>query len=404
MDKTRIILFTGKGGVGKTSIASATGIVTAKKGVKTLVMSVDSAHSLTDSFDLDKELMDRNKGMPLKVDDNLFIQEVDIQHEIERHWKEIYTYVTALLNMTGLEDVVAEELAIIPGMEELSSLLYINQYLKRKEFDVILLDCAPTGESIRFLGMPTALEWYMRKIFKIEKQLTKIARPVAKTIYSIPLPENKYFDTIQTIYEKLRGIEKVLNDPKITTVRLVTNPEKIVIKETQRAYMYFCLYGLCVDGVIINRILPEKLSGEYWSEWKNIQESYLQRIKEIFSPLPLFKIPLFSKEVVGREDLLTLAETLYGDKDPLKVFYSKRVYRIDKVNGKYRLRVTLPYAGKKDIDLYKKRDELIIRAPGFKQYILLPKKVVSFEPSKAVFQGDILNIYFGGEKNEAKRS
>ena len=236
----RIILCAGKGGVGKTSISAATGLVAAQRGIKTLVMSLDPAHSLSDSFDLDRELMDRNKGIPLQIDNNLWIQEVDIQYEIERNWKEIYYYITLLFNITGMDNVVSEELAIIPGMEELSSLLYINQYIRYinqyirdNEFDAIILDCAPTGESIRFLSIPTGLDWYMRKIFKIDRQLTKIARPLAKTIYSFPLPEDNYFDTVQSLHQKLQGIEKVLTDPLVTTVRLVTNPEKIVIKETR---------------------------------------------------------------------------------------------------------------------------------------------------------------------------
>lgn len=398
----RIILFAGKGGVGKTTISSATGIIAARRGLRTLVMSLDPAHSLSDSFDLDTDLMDKNKGVPLKVDDHLWIQELDIQLEIQRHWREIYSYVTQLFNMAGLDDVVAEELAIIPGMEELSSLLYINQYIRKNKFDMIILDCAPTGESIRFLSIPTALEWYMRKVFKIEKQVVKIARPVARTLYSIPLPDDGYFDSIQSLYEKLRGIDGVLSDPKITTVRLITNPEKIVIKETQRAYMYFCLYGLCVDGVIVNRVWPEGLSKGYWGEWINIQESYVQRIREIFSPLPLFQVPLFPKEIVGKEDLQRLSKALYGEADPLKVFFSEKVYSIEKEDGHYCLKVKLPFIARKYVDLYKRGDELIITASGFKQHVMLPKKVASYAASKATIVGDKLEILFGGQ-NEKER-
>ena len=397
LSRTRIILFAGKGGVGKTSISSATGINSSRRGFRTLVMSLDAAHSLSDSFDLNKELMDRNKGIPLKVDENLWIQEVDIQQEIERHWKDIYSYVTDLFHMTGLDDLVSEELAILPGMEEISSLLYINQYIREREFDTIILDCAPTGESIRFLSIPTALDWYMRKVFKIEKQVTKIARPVAKKIYSVPLPGESYFDSIQSLHDKLKGIDKVLTDPHITTVRLITNPEKIVIKETQRAYMYFCLYGLHVDGIIINRIVPENFFEDYLGEWKKIQETYVTAIKEIFSPLPVFHVPLFSKEIVGKEDLSRLADVLYGGKNPLDIFYLEKVYTIEKEDGTYCLKVTLPFVGQRDLELYKKGDELIIRTPGHNQHIMLPKKVASFEPSKATFLGNTLHIHFGGE-------
>ena len=402
MAKTRIILFAGKGGVGKTSISTATGLATSKKGFKTLIMSLDPAHSLSDSFDLDVDLLDRHRGVSLKVDENLWIQELDIQYEIERNWKAIYGYLSGLLNMSGLEDVVAEELAIIPGMEELSCLLYINQYVKKGKFDTIILDCAPTGESIRFLGMPTALEWYMRKIFKMERQIVNLARPVAKAIYSVNLPGSEYFDEIQSLYEKLQGVDKILSNPEITTVRIIMNPEKIVIKEAQRAYMYFCLYGLCVDGIIINKIIPEELSGDYWGEWAKIQKKYIKMIKEIFSPLPLFHIPLFSKEVVGKEDIMRLSDALYGENDPLKIYYSEKVYKFAKENGRYCLKLTLPFAGISDVDLYKKKDELIIRTSGFKQHILLPKHIASFEPSEAVFRENNLNVYFG-EKNVSKK-
>jgi arsenite-transporting ATPase len=326
----RIIFCAGKGGVGKTSISAATGLTAAQRGAKTLVMSLDPAHSLSDSFDLDKELMDRNKGIPLQIDDNLWIQEVDIQFEIERNWKEIYYYINLIFNVTGLDNVISEELAIIPGMEELSSLLYINQYVRNNEFDAVILDCAPTGESIRFLSIPTGLDWYMRKIFKIDRQLTKIARPLAKTIYSLPLPEDNYFDAVKSLYEKLQGIEHIITDPQITTVRLVTNPEKIVIKETQRAYMYFSLFGLTLDGIVVNRILPEGLTGEYLQNWRKIHDSYVESIREIFNPLPLFHVPLFSQEVLGKKDLFKLGQILYGESDPLSIFYHDKVYTIEK--------------------------------------------------------------------------
>jgi arsenite-transporting ATPase len=393
----RIILFTGKGGVGKTSVASATGLLAAKQGLRTLVMSLDAAHSLSDAFDLDQELMDKNRGLPNQVDENLWIQELDIQEEIERHWSDIFGYLSDILAKTGLDDVVAEELAIIPGMEEISSLLYINQYIKEDEFDVILLDCAPTGESIRFISVPSMLDWYMRKIFKLQRRLVKVARPIAKTLYSVPLPADDYYASLEDLFEKMRGIDKVLADPKITSVRLVTNPEKIVIKETQRAYMYFSLYGLSVDAVIINRILPEGLSEEYLGEWKRIQENYVARIVEIFNPLPTFNVPLFPREVVGPEDLLKLGEALYDERDPLKVYYSDLVYRIVKENGQYVLKVTMPFVGKQDVDLLKRGDELIIKVGGYKQHIMLPKRVASNEPSRAVMVDHKLNIYFGGD-------
>ncbi len=235
----RIIFFAGKGGVGKTSVAAATGIKAADSGRKTLIMSLDIAHSLIDIFDLGRDLLDQNRGKPIKVRDNLWIQELDIQEEIQKNWGAIHQYLSMLLNTTGLDEILAEELAILPGMEEVSLLLYINRYVQQKKFDVIILDCAPTGESLRFISIPTTLEWYMSKIFKMEKTLVKLARPLAKRIYNVPLPGEDYFDALEKLFERLKGVDRILTDPLCTTVRLVTNPEKIVLKETQTGLFVF---------------------------------------------------------------------------------------------------------------------------------------------------------------------
>ena len=257
----RIIFFAGKGGVGKTSVAAATGIQAAEMGKKTLIMSLDAAHSLIDIFDLGRNLLDQNRGKPVKVRENLWLQELDIQEEIQKNWGSIHQYLSLLLNTTGLNEILAEELAILPGMEEVSLLLYINQYVQRKKFEVIILDCAPTGESLRFISIPTTLEWYMSKVFKMERTLVKIARPIAKRIYDVPLPGDDYFETLEKLFERLKGVDQILTDPQCTTVRLVANPEKIVLKETQRAYMYFCLYRMHIDAIVLNRIFPERDPG-----------------------------------------------------------------------------------------------------------------------------------------------
>ena len=212
----RIIFFAGKGGVGKTSVAAATGIKAAQMGRKTVVMSLDIAHSLADIFDLDRGLLDQNKGQPIAVCDNLWIQELDIQEEIQHYWGDIHKYISGLLNRTGIDEVLAEELAVFPGMEEVSLLLYINKYIREKEYDVILLDCAPTGESLRFISIPTTLDWYMKKIFKWERTVAKYVRPVAKRVTDIPLPDDNYFQAIQDLFEKLKGVDQVLVDPEIS--------------------------------------------------------------------------------------------------------------------------------------------------------------------------------------------
>ena len=267
----RIILFAGKGGVGKTSIAAAAGIKAAEMGKKTVIMSLDIAHSLSDIFDLERGLLDKNKGRPIKISKNLWIQELDVQEEIEKNWGDIHKYISTLLNTTGLDEILAEELAILPGMEEVSLLLYINRYVQQKKFDVMVLDCAPTGESLRFISIPTTLEWYITKVFKMERALAKYIGPVAKRLYNVPIPGDDYFEAISILFERLKGVDQILADPDITTVRLVTNPEKIVLKETQRAFMYFCLYKMNIDGIIINRILPEDVKDNYFKDWSESQ-------------------------------------------------------------------------------------------------------------------------------------
>ena len=393
----RIIFFAGKGGVGKTSVAAATGIKAADSGRKTLIMSLDIAHSLIDIFDLGRDLLDQNRGKPIKVRDNLWIQELDIQEEIQKNWGAIHQYLSMLLNTTGLDEILAEELAILPGMEEVSLLLYINRYVQQKKFDVIILDCAPTGESLRFISIPTTLEWYMSKIFKMEKTLVKLARPLAKRIYNVPLPGEDYFDSLEKLFERLKGVDRILTDPHCTTVRLVTNPEKIVLKETQRAYLYFTLYRMQIDGIIMNRILPEGLKDHYFSDWKKNQKAYRKKAEEYFSPLPVFNIPLFRGEILGYDRLKEMGDLLYAGRDPLDRFYTGEPFRLKKVNGAYQLQIKMPFISREDIDLNVLPEELIVKIGTYKRHIPLPRPVAASKSVKAKLEGDTLNITLKGE-------
>src|SRR5919197_4879966 len=275
----RILLFSGKGGVGKTSLAAATGLQLSKLGYRTLVMSVDPAHSLADAFDLDTGLFDSKISDPLEINKNLAIHEVNIQKEIKRHWREISSYVISVLRTTGISDVEAEELAILPGMEELSAMMYVNQFRRENTYDCIVLDCAPTAESMRFVSMPTTLEWYMKHIFPFQRGLLKAVRPIANRVSPVELPTDSYFANIQDLFGKLDGIGELLEDPKITSVRLVTNPERMVLRETQRAFVYFSLHGLTVDGVIVNRALPAAVTDAYFQEWQSSQAKILEEIE-----------------------------------------------------------------------------------------------------------------------------
>ena len=399
----RIIFFAGKGGVGKTSVAAATGIKAAQMGLKTVVMSLDVAHSLADIFDLDSGLLDQNKGQPVGVGNNLWIQELDIQEEIQRYWGDIYKYISGLLNRTGIDEVLAEELAVFPGMEEVSLLLYINKYVREKEYDVILLDCAPTGESLRFISIPTTLDWYMKKIFKWERTVAKYVRPVAKRVTDIPLPGDDYFQAIQDLFEKLKGVDQVLLDPEITTVRLVTNPEKVVLKETQRAFMYFCLYKMNIDAIIMNRILPDTVTDSYFSDWLKGQQRNFAEAAEFFNPVPIFPVNLFSGEIVGFDDLQELAEQIYADRNPLERFYTEEPYQLIKENNNYHLKLKLPFISKKDVELSKLYEELVIRIGGFKRHILLPRQVASLNSVSAKMEGEYLNVVFEGDEHDREK-
>jgi len=396
----RIIFFAGKGGVGKTLTAAATGIKAAEMGLRTVVMSLDVAHSLADIFDLEKELLDQNRGEPIEVNKNLWIQELDIQEEIQRHWGDIHKYLSSLLNTTGMDEVLAEELAVFPGMEEVSLLLYINSYVQNNEFDVILLDCAPTGESLRFISIPTTLEWYMKKIFKMERMLAKYVGPVARRVVDIPLPDDDYFNAIEELFEKLKGVDQILMDPEVTTVRLVSNPEKVVLKETQRAFMYFCLYKMNIDAVIMNRILPQKITDDYFKDWIKGQQKRLEQAQEFFNPIPILPVDLFDGEVIGYDHLKRLADKIYGTRDPLDRFFKEKPYSLDKVNGHYHLKLKLPFITKKDVELNKSFDELIVRIGSHKRHILLPRHVAAYNVSNAKLDNHYLNIIFEGGEHD----
>src|SRR5215831_14528507 len=380
----RILLFSGKGGVGKTSLAAATGLELSRLGHRTLVMSVDPAHSLADSFDLEASLFHGRTGDPLSISDKLAIHEVNIQKEIKRHWREISGYVTSVLRATGINDVEAEELPILPGMEELSAMMYVNQFRREKRYDVIVLDCSPTAESMRFVSMPTTLEWYMKHIFPFQRGILKAVRPIANRVSPVELPTDSYFANIADLFGKLDGIGELMEDPKITSVRLVTNPERMVLRETQRAFVYFSLHGLAVDGVIVNRVLPAEVTDAWFQEWRTSQAKILEEIEAYFAPVPVKRVPLFTHEVLGRERLEDLARALYGEKeDPAAVVRTEAPYTFAKNNGKYEVRLTLPFAAKGEIGLFKKGDELVVEIGTLRRHIGLPTSMASLSPSKA---------------------
>jgi arsenite-transporting ATPase len=389
----RILLFSGKGGVGKTSLAAATGVKLAELNHRTLVMSIDPAHSLADAFDLDTELFHVQTSDPLPINDRLSIQELNIQKEIKRHWQEISSYVSSVLRTTGIGSVEAEELAILPGMEELSAMMYINQYRREQCYDVIVLDAAPTAESMRFISMPTTLEWYMKHIFPFERNVLKAVRPIANRVAPFELPPDTYFGNILDLFKRLEGVDAIMEDPLITSVRLVTNPEKMVLRETQRAFVYFSLHGLTVDTVLVNRLLPAEVMDTWFEEWHTSQDTILHEIEEYFAPVPVKKVPLFAHEILGKQRLEDLARVLYAeDEDPSAVTRTEKAYTFGKQNGLYEIRIVLPFATKGEIELFKKGDELVVQIGTFRRHIGLPRSMAALTPSRARLESKVLTV------------
>jgi arsenite-transporting ATPase len=278
-------------------------------------------------------------------------------------------------------------------MEELSAMMYINQYRREQTYDVIVLDAAPTAESMRFISMPTTLDWYMKHIFPFQRNLLKAVRPIANRVAPFELPTDSYFVNIRSLFEKLEGVDDIMEDPNTTSVRLVTNPEKMVLRETQRAFVYFSLHGLTVDAVIVNRVLPADVKDAWFSEWHASQEKVLHEIEEYFAPVPVKRVPLFAHEVLGRKRLQELAELLYpGGEDPSAVTRTEKPYTFGKVNGIYEIRVHLPFATKGEVGLFKKGDELVVEIGTLRRHIGLPRSMAMLLPGRARLENQVLTV------------
>jgi arsenite/tail-anchored protein-transporting ATPase len=384
----RILLFSGKGGVGKTSVAAATAVRLAASGRRTLAISVDPAHSLADAFDLPVALFHGQTALPHQVAERLFIQEVNINFEFKRYWNAISGYITAVLRKTGLEGVEAEEMAIFPGMEELSAMMYVNQYRKSGEFDVIVLDCAPTAESLRFISLPTTLDWYMKHIFGFQRSMLKAVRPLANRFAPVELPPDSYFRNVQELFEKIEGIDLVLEDPQTTSARLVTNAERMVLRETQRAFVYFALHGLTVDQIVVNRLLPDHIQEAFFGPARKSQKEVLEEMVQYFAPVPIRRVPLFAEEVLGYERLHKLASELYAaGEDPAEVSRTAAPYTFAKESDHWEVRLDLPFTEKTEIGLFKKNDELVIEIGTIRRHVGLPTTMAALQPTRASLNG-----------------
>ncbi len=388
----RVILMTGKGGVGKTSVAAATGLRCAELGYKTLVLSTDPAHSLADSFDIELG------HDPQLVRPNLWGAELDALRELEGNWGAVKRYITQVLQARGLDGVQAEELAILPGMDEIFGLVRMKRHYDEGDFEILIIDSAPTGTALRLLSLPEVGGWYMRRFYKplqgMSAALRPLVEPLFKPIAGFSLPDNEVMDAPYEFYEQIEALEKVLTDNSKTSVRLVMNPEKMVIKESLRAHAYLSLYNVATDLVVANRVIPDVVNDPFFQRWKENQNIYKQEIYDNFHPLPVKEAPLFSEEMCGIEALEKLKEILYQDEDPTQVYYQESTLKVVQEQNNYSLQLYLPGVPKEQIQLNKTGDELNIRIGNHRRNLVLPQALAALQPSGAKMESDYLKISF----------
>ena len=388
----RVILFTGKGGVGKTSVAAATAVRCAKAGYRTVIMSTDPAHSLGDSFDIE---LGPNAE---KVGENLWAHEISALHEMQRHWRRLHEYAVEVFATQGLDEVIAEEVANPPGMDEIASLMWIKHYTQKSEHDVLIVDCAPTGETLQLLTFPDAARWWLDKVYPWERRAMKVARPVLQPLMDIPLPSDEIFASLKDLLLDLDGMRKVLTDPAITTVRIVLNLEKMVVKEAKRAFSYLSLFGYVTDAVIVNRLLPGDLHDELFKNWQRIHRRYQAEVEQSFAGIPIFNVPLFDREVVGEEMLGKMAAATYGELDPIERFVTASPQRIEKVGADYVLSLDVPFVDRSDIDLSRHNGELYVTVGNYRREITLPRVLEQRETAGAHIDGGKLQVRFTKRK------
>ena len=384
----RILLFTGKGGVGKTTVAAATAARAAAQGLRTIVVSTDPAHSLSDAFDV--ELGDH----PSPVAPGLWGQQLNARLRFEETWDDIRRYMVDVLDWVGADTLEAEELAVVPGLDEVFSLADIKQFATSGDYDLVVVDCAPTAETIRLLSLPDVLGWYMDRVFDAQRRLTRLARPVLSRVSGLPVAGDQVFGAIRRFYDRLEGVRELLTDGAITSARLVVNPERLVVAEARRTYTYLSLFGYHVDAVIVNRILPTELDHPWLDQWKTAQSAHLDAIADAFGPLPILTAELAERELAGVNDLETFASDLYGELDVADRLSCVEPLRVDAVGDSLVLSVHVPFTDRDDVRLGRTEQELFVSVGPHRRALLLPDSLVRREVGGARFEGDRLEVEF----------
>jgi arsenite-transporting ATPase len=385
----RIILYSGKGGVGKTSLSAATAVRSASLGHRTLVVSTDAAHSLADALDVPV------KGTPTPIAPHLDALEIDVNEELAGHWGVIQEWLTRFMTFQGVDEAVAEEMAILPGMEELFSLLRVKRLSESKAYDVVIIDCAPTGETVRMLGVPEILNFYFKRIFPIQKTVLRSVRPVASRVTSMPLPSDDVLSAVKRVYDELEGMGPLLQDPRQSSIRIVLNPERMVINESQRLYTYLNLFGFPVDAVVANRVLPPEARSGYLQAWVKIQAGHLAEARQSFDPLPFFEARLFDREMVGLPLLEVFAREVFGESDPTAVFFEEKPVEVKKEGKGYALYIRLPFAGKDRIQVWTRGEELVVQVDNQRRHVLLSRSLAARRLLGAAFADQRLRVAFG---------
>jgi len=384
---TRILLYTGKGGVGKTSIAAATALLSADRGNRTIVLSTDIAHSLGDAFDT------RLGPEPVEIAPNLWAQEPDVYFNIGHYWGTIQTYMTELFSWRGLDSVMAEEMTVLPGMDELGNLLWIADHVESGRYDLIVVDAAPTGETLRLLSLPEASRWWVDRIAPIGRRVSRLGRPVIERLVGVPVPRDEVFAAAERLLARLDLVHRLLADPVQSSVRLVLALEKLAIVEARRSFTYFHLFGYPSDLVICNRVMPATVGG-YFAGLRDIQQKYLPDVIEDFAPVPVRTVPFFDREVIGTAGLREIGVALFGSEDPAGFFYRGRPYRVRTDAGMQILEVALPFTSREEVGLSRDGDELVIQVGAWRRTLVLPRALVNRPTTGAKMDDGILQIEF----------